>query len=155
MFQRPESMSKLKTSLMDSLVSMFPKLLGSVNASSSKHLLKAAHYWKNPEFMDGPPFLLFVFESNKSYVGLEAALRLSRYPNEVRVLRFHQKNPMYDQLGLNGWPAAGYISKDQASGSIILRKNQDLVDLLVKATIGLAKISVIRYAGFHYKSSYV
>jgi hypothetical protein len=141
-------MNKLKTSLMESLVRMYPKLLGAFNVSSSKHLLEPSHFWRIPEFQDGPPFLLLVYEGNSSLVGLEAALRLSRYQKEVRVLRFHHKNPMYDYLGLTGWPAAGYISKDQTSGSIILRKNQDLVDLLVKATIGLAQISAIKYASF-------
>jgi len=139
-------MTKLKANLMEALVPMYPRLLGSFNTSSSRNLVDPSDFWKNPEFNNGPPFVLFVYESPGSMVGLETALRLSRYQKHVRVIRFNQKNSMYDHLGLNGWPAAGYTSKDQASGSVILKKNQDLVDLLVKATIGLAQISPIKYA---------
>jgi hypothetical protein len=84
-----------------------------------------------------PSFLLIVYETESSFVGKEVILQLSRYPS-VRVIRFHKKNKIYERLGLEGWPAAGYLKRDHSSGSILLGKNQNLEGFLTKSVISLA-----------------
>lgn len=135
-------MNKLKTNLIEALEPMFPKILGDGDSFSNR-LTSPEEFWKDPEFSQGAPFLLLVFESTNSFVGREVALRLSRYNDSVRVLRFHKKNPIYDSLDLTGWPAAAYLSKEGYSGNLILGTNQDIVDLLTKASIQLARITQI------------
>jgi len=136
-------MTTLKNNLMEALVPMFPTVLSESGSLAASKFSIPSELWKDPEFTDGPPFLLLVYESPKSFVGLEVALRLSRYNDSVRVLRFSEKNPMYNHLALDSWPAAGYFAKDGASGSLILEKNQDIVDLITAGTIELAQITKI------------
>jgi len=132
---RQENMSEMKRGVIDFLSNSLPNLFfdpDKVPTSSEADLWE--YVKKNSGGSEQPAFLLLVFETEQSFIGKETILQLSKYPS-VRVILFRKKNELYSRLGLDGWPAAGYIKRDHSTGSIQIGKNQNLVDFLTKAVI--------------------
>jgi len=134
-------MAEIRRNLIDSLTTYLPNLLESPKLPLKLQDSDVWEYVKKTTKTGerAPSLLMVVFESDNSYVGKEVALTLSKY-SEVRVIMFRKKNSIYDRLGLEGWPAAGYLKNDKTSGSILLGKNENLSDVLIKSVISLANL---------------
>jgi len=80
--------------------------------------------------------IVFIFETESSYIGKEVGLNLSRYQN-VQVLGFHSVNPLLKEMKLpdSNWPVVGYIDKSLSVKSIPLAANEDLVPYIVSSVL--------------------
>ena len=134
--EKSESVTKLKKRLIDELEPYFPKLLSYSKYSGAN--LKELWSENELHFSEKPSSLVVIFESNGSYVGKEALLRLSLY-KFIKVYRFSQKNEVYSRLKLYGWPAVAYIGQGDVQQRIDLGSS-NIVDTIVNRTMKLAGI---------------
>lgn len=88
-----------------------------------------------------PLFAFLIFEKENSHITKEVAMTLSKYPS-VAIFRFTKKNPLYTDLKLDGWPAAGYVKRDTTSGILVLNKNQNVLSNLITMIATIANLPV-------------
>lgn len=128
---------------MDLLTPHFPSILGDLKTAVNSFVgvwtyIKGTVSEKDPL----PSLAVLLFEKDKSSIGKELALLLSSFP-QIRVLRFQQRNKLYERLGFKTeWPAAGYVTRDLQSGQFSIPKNKDIVKSLQSAALKMVNVDV-------------